>query len=342
MDKIIKVGNRSIGGDSTFLIGDIGSNHNQDIQLAYDIIDAGVEAGLDAVKFQSLQRKHLYLNPTQEETDLYNKIDLEEDWHFKLKEHCDRRGIVFFSSPTYFRSVDLLEQAGVLIYKLASAQIGSFPQIVRRVASLRKPVILSTGLVSYSGLERVIKIFQEEGNDQFIILHCNSLYPPAYDRVNLGLISTYRRMFSNPVGFSDHTMENYATVAAVALGAKVIERHFCMDRAIVTPDSPVSLNPAEIKDMVKAVRSIEQALGNKPRTTIEPEEAGFLKSISYRLVLTRDFEKGHNFSRGDFEYWREKSGVDCRDEELVLNHFRAARSVKRGSILSWQDLEGKG
>ena len=108
MDKIIKVGNRSIGGDSTFLIGDIGSNHNQDIQLAYDIIDAGVEAGLDAVKFQSLQRKHLYLNPTQEETDLYNKIDLEEDWHFKLKEHCDRRGIVFFSSPTYFRSVDLL------------------------------------------------------------------------------------------------------------------------------------------------------------------------------------------------------------------------------------------
>jgi sialic acid synthase SpsE len=94
--------------------------------------------------------------------------------------------------------------------------------------------------------------------------------------------------------------------------------------------------------MVKAVRSIEQALGNKPRTTIEPEEAGFLKSISYRLVLTRDFEKGHNFSRGDFEYWREKSGVDCRDEPLVLNHFRAARAVKRGSLLSWQDLEGKG
>src|SRR6185436_17131371 len=222
---IVNVGRHAIGSGRTFLIADVGSNHRQELALAYESIDAAAEAGADAVKFQSLQMKELYFDPGPEVRKLYAQIDLEEDWHAKLKAHCEKRGLLFFSSPTYFGAVELMEKLGVSLYKLASAQIGTFPQIVERVARTGKPVILSTGLVSAGELEASVRLFEKAGNPDFVILHCNSIYPTPYARVNLPMMDVYRRMYGCPVGYSDHTDDIYVALAAVSQGASVIEKH---------------------------------------------------------------------------------------------------------------------
>src|SRR5687767_7014684 len=144
--EIIKVGDKHIGGDKTFIIAEIGSNHNQDKQLAFESIEAAKESGADAVKFQSLNVEKMYFNPSDDIKKLHKKIDLEESWHRELKEFSEKKELIFFSSPTYLSSVDLLESLDVVLYKLASAQIGTFPQLVRKVAGLGKPTIFSTGI----------------------------------------------------------------------------------------------------------------------------------------------------------------------------------------------------
>ncbi len=337
----LQIGRRTIGAGRTFLIADVGSNHKQDLQLAFDSIDAAAEAGADAVKFQSLQMKDLYYDPSPEVRALYAQIDLQEEWHAALKAHCDKRGVEFFSSPTYFGAVDLMESIGVSLYKLASAQIGTFPQIVSRVARTGKPVILSTGLVSFGELEAAIRLFAEAGNSKFVVLHCNSIYPTPYERVNLPQMSVYRDMFGCLVGYSDHTDDIYVALAAVTRGASVIEKHFTLSRTFDTPDAVTAMEPAEFARMTQGIRAVEQAMKPQLRIEIEPEENAFKESIRYRLVLARSKKAGEPFTAGDFQYLRHPSGVDCHDELLVLARFAAAQDIEAGRLLEWSMLSGR-
>ena len=313
--KKIKVNNKVIGGDETFIIADIGSNHKQDLALAKESIDAAHESGADAIKFQSIQLNKLYYNPDVKTTEFIKKLEFPEEWHFELNEYCKKKDILFFSSPTYMDAVDLLEQINVPIYKLASAQIGTFPQIVEKVAKLNKPTIFSTGISSISEILNAVEIFEKANNDNYMILHCNSIYPTPPERVNLQMMKTYESLFHHPVGFSDHTIGTHISNTAVCMGAKIIEKHFTLDRKIDAPDSnEFASDPREFKQLVTQIRDTESALkviGN--RMGIEKEEKSFRDSILYRVVSKCSILKGEQLTSRNIEFLRSPEGFDCRD-----------------------------
>lgn len=343
MTRKISVSDKAvIGGERTFIVAEIGSNHGGDFARAKDSISAAAEVGADAVKFQSIDLVNLYANPTPKIRALHRMIDMEESWHARLKEQCDQEGVIFFSSPTYIRAVEILEGIGVDLYKLASAQVGVFPQLVEKVAKLGKPTLLSTGLVTYGDLGCVVKTFRKCENWQFIILHCNSIYPTPPEKVCLDRMAVYRDMFGCPVGFSDHTQGIAVPLAAVARGAKVIEKHFTLSKNLDTPDASFSSEPGEFESLVKGVRAVESAcMATGPRLQIEPEEQSFKDAIRYRLVLTCSKEKNDPFDFSDFEYKRHPGGVDCVNESLVVSYMRASRPINAGEILEWKKLRGK-
>jgi sialic acid synthase SpsE len=337
--KEIEVRGFKIGSKKTYVIADIGSNHMQDLKLAMESIDAAAEAGADAIKFQSIQLNELYLNPDAQTSKFIKQLEFPEDWHYRLKEYCDKRDVVFFSSPTYLKAVDLLEEVNVPIYKLASAQIGTFPQIVEKVAALKKPTIFSTGIVGYDEIIKAVTLFKKHNNDQFIILHCNSIYPTPPEKVNLQLIRTYRQMFGNPVGFSDHTEGTHIACAAVAMGAKVIEKHFTLDRKLKTPDSnSFASDPVELKKLVNEIRAIESAKNNfQDRLSIQDEELAFKTSISYKLVSSKNITKNEIITQEHFQYLRSAVGIDCKQSNKVIGR-KASRDINKDELITYEDL----
>jgi sialic acid synthase SpsE len=339
--KLIKVGNHQIGSGRTFIVAEIGSNHGQNIQKAFELIDTAKECGADAVKFQSLKVDELYYKPPLSIQKLHKQIDMDEQWYSALKEYADKKKVIFFSSPAYLRAVDILEGMNVQLYKLASAQIANFPQLIKKVAEKGKPVLLSSGLVSYGQLERAINFFREAGNDDYAILHCNSIYPTPHEKVNLPMIPIYRKMFGKPVGFSDHTIGIEISVAAVALGAKVIERHFILNKNDKTPDTSVSIDPNEFKRMVASIRAVEKALIERAREEIEEEEERFRETIIYRLILKNDKKKGDTLVFDDFEFKRFHRGINCWDLNEIVENFILKVELRKGSVLTMGNLENK-
>ena len=315
----IDIDGRVIGGDRCYIIAEIGSNHNQSLELAFKSIDAAIECGADAVKFQSIDVNELYYQPSKQVKSLHQKIDKPEEWHGILSEYCTKKGITFFSAPTYLKAVDILEEINVPLYKLASAQIGTFPQMIERVAATGKPVILSTGIVTMKELKSVVNIFKRHNNEKFIILHCNSIYPTPYNKVHLNIMKQYRDEFDCIVGFSDHTPDIYVPIAATALGAKVIEKHFALDRTLPVPDAPFSLEPDEFKRMVEGIRAAEQTLIDDSREKLQPEEYQFKESILYRLVANKSLVSGESVKAEDFKFLRYSEGIDCREMHKYLD-----------------------
>lgn len=338
--KTVNVNGFEIGGNRAFIIADIGSNHRQDLELAKESIDAAVESGADAVKFQSIQLKELYLNPDKKTARFIKELEFPEEWHGILKKYCDDKGILFFSSPTYLRSVDLLEEADVPLYKLASAQIGTFPQLIEKVAALQKPTIFSTGIANYDEIIKAVRVFKNHGNDQFIILHCNSIYPTPAEKVNLQLINTYKHMFGNPVGFSDHTDGTHISLASVVLGANVIEKHFTLSRDLGTPDcSSFASDPEEFRLLTSQIRSVERAKNEfKDRMAIQNEEDGFKESIRYRIVANQDIAKGEAISDKKITFLRNVEGIDCRDVAAVIGK-RASSNIQSNELISYSNIK---
>ncbi len=335
-----RFGSYSIGDTSpTFIIAEIGSNHNQNLQLAYDTIDAAVDAGADAVKFQSINVDKLYHRPSPEVIELHKRIDLPEDWHYKLNDYCQKAGIIFFSSPTYLEAIPILESIEVPIYKLASAQIGTFPQLVKEVATLQKPTIISTGIVSYSDLEKAVKIFHEVNNMKYIILHCNSQYPTPPEKVHLPLMDVYKEMFDCIIGFSDHTLGIHAPIAAVARGAKVIEKHFTLDRNLPVPDAAFSLNPKELKEMIRCVREIEKMMEKSIRLNIEQNEQSFKSKIQTSLILKESKKPGQKMRLNDFDFRRSEQGINCTDlNGYVERGFEYKKYIPENTLIGKGDI----
>jgi len=318
--KTINVNGFEIGGNKAYIIADIGSNHKQDLALAKESIDAAAEAGADAIKFQSIQLNELYLNPDFQTAAFIKQLEFPEEWHGILNEYCKKKGIVFFSSPTYLKAVDLLEEIDVPLYKLASAQVGTFTQIVEKVAKLNKPTIFSTGIAAMDEVDKAVEIFEKNGNNQYIILHCNSIYPTPANRVNMQLMNTYRNKYGNPIGFSDHTIGTHIACAAVTMGANVIEKHFTLDRNLDTPDSnEFACDPKELTLLVHQIRETEAAiLQQKERSTIELEEQAFKDSITYRLVASKDIQEGETIEYHCLNYLRTDIGINCKNEPNVV------------------------
>ncbi len=347
--KKIKIGNRLVGeGERCFIIAEAGSNHGTKLEQARQLIDIAVKAGADAVKFQTYSAEKLYSRKTpimkylekerlikKDESvwDLIKRMEMPRKWHNPLADYCDEREIVFLSTPFDLKAVDELEEVGMAAYKIASFEITHLP-LLEYVAKKEKPIILSTGMADLSDIELALETIYEQGNGDVILLHCAVAYPPKYEDLNLRAMQTMRQAFQLPVGFSDHTLGITSDIAAVALSACVIEKHFTLDRKLKGPDHPFALEPDELKNMVQAVRDAEASLGCpiKKRTFAEEE----MYRLGRRsLIATCGISKGTVITRRMIDVKRPGYGIHPKMTDVVIGRV-AKVNIEKDDVLTWE------
>jgi len=327
------IGGKLIGKGRTFIIAEIGSNHNQNINMAKKLIDIAVESGADAVKFQAIKYNKLYV---KKDSDIKKSFELKEEWIEELFNYCNKKRILFFVSPTYLESIDILEKLNIKLYKIASPQTITYPQIIEKIAKLKKPIIMSTGYCTLEEIDRAIKIVEKVGNKKLALLHCISEYPTKPEYVNLKFIQTLKRAYNIPVGFSDHTLGWEVTIASVALGASIIEKHITMLRDQKGPDNFFSLEPDEFKTMIKNIRIIEKTIGDGMKLQITKNEKNILDKLRMKAIAKRDIFKGKKLNKKyDIDFRRDVDGIDAWDI-YKSNNLIAKRNIKQGEPLTYE------
>ena len=306
----------------TFIIAEAGVNHNGSISIAKKLIDVSADAGSDAVKFQTFKAERLvcksaakadYQKKTtdadESQLDMIKKLELNEDAHKELMDYGRDKGIIFLSSPFDLESIDLLNKLGIEIFKIPSGEITNLPYL-RKIGRLKKKVILSTGMADLGEIGNAINVLTEYGTrkDDITVLHCNTEYPTPFEDVNLNAMLTIRDAFKVKVGYSDHTPGIEAPVAAVALGAAVIEKHFTIDKNMKGPDHKASLEPDELKAMVHAIRNIEKALGNGIKKPSRSEMKN-IQVVRKSIVAAKDIKKGETFTDDNITVKRPGTGI---------------------------------
>src|SRR5712664_3973171 len=301
----VKFGEVWVGpGHPPCIIAEIGSNHNGDMDLCHRLIDAAADAGAHAVKFQSWSEASLiadeeYARNTQYSDkkrhfgtlrEMVRAYQFTAEQHREAKKHCDARGIAFCSTPFCNEEVDLLEGLDVPFFKIASMDIVHMP-LLRYVARKGRPVVISTGMDTLAEIEQAVETVRAEGNSQIVLLHCVSIYPPDYGTIHLRNMATLERAFEVPVGFSDHTLGTAVPLAAIAVGACVIEKHSTFVREMAGWDHAISANPAELKTIIEEGQNIWKALGSNQRR-VNDAEMEKRKKFRRSLVARRSLQKG--------------------------------------------------
>jgi sialic acid synthase SpsE len=323
----IKIGNQLVGNNCpTFIIAEVGSNHNQDYALAIAHIDAAAEARVDAVKFQTFQAdKHVskfaempkYLTGYDNIHELIKTLELERDWQKPLKEYAESKGLQFFSSPCDYEAVDSLEELNVPAHKVASFDLPDL-DLVRYIARTGKPVLLSTGMANWMEIQRAVDVCREEGNDQIILFQCTSLYPAPTKLSNLKSMERMRDMFNVVVGYSDHTIGDLVPVSSVAMGAAIIEKHFTLDRTLPGPDHSFAMEPDELKLMVEKVREVEASIGDGLKKGPRGEELDMYDKVRRSLHVTLDVKAGDIITEEMLVAKRPGFGIEpFRKNELI-------------------------
>ena len=345
MDRI-KIGERWIGKDCpAYMIAEMSANHAGSIERAKEIIHAAKEAGADCIKIQTYTPDTLTIdcdNPYfrvgsgtwdgENLYQLYGKAYTPWEWQGELKEEAEKVGLDFFSTPFDRTAVDFLEGLGVLFYKIASFELVDIP-LIRYVASKGKPIILSTGMSNLGEIEDAVRAIREQGNENIALLRCASAYPAITDQMNLRTMQNMGEVFGVPVGLSDHSMGSVGAVTAVALGAKLIEKHFCLDRAIENPDSSFSMNPEEYRQMVNDVRQAERAIGivNYGMSEQEKSSMVFRKSV----FCVEDIKKGERITEKNVRVIRPGYGLKPKHYEEILGQV-ALQDIKRGTPMRFE------
>jgi N,N'-diacetyllegionaminate synthase len=334
---------------SVFIIAEAGVNHNGEINLAKKLIDVAIEARADAVKFQTFkadevissfapmaeyQKKNLGKEETQ--LEMVKKLELSFEGFVELKNYCDEKSIMFLSTPFDIQSARFLRDLGLEIFKIPSGEITNYP-LLREIGSYRKKVILSTGMADLGEIEDAIDVLLEFGTkrEDITLLHCNTEYPTPMEDVNLRAIITLREAFKVNVGYSDHTLGIEIPIAAVALGATVIEKHFTLDKNLPGPDHKASLEPYELKAMVKAIRNIEKALG----TGIKKPSKSEIKNINIArksIVAKRNIKKGEIFTDENITTKRPGTGISPMKWNEVIGK-RASRDFRKDEEIMFCD-----
>lgn len=349
MDKVIQIGNRIVGeGHPTYIIAEMSANHAGSIERAKEIIHAAKEAGADCIKIQTYTPDTLTIDCHNEYFDvkngtwegenlysLYGKAYTPWEWQQELKAEAEKCGIDFLSTPFDNTAVDFLDAMGMAFYKIASFEMIDLP-LLKYVASKGKPIIMSTGMATKEEIKEAINAIYETGNTQVAIMKCSSAYPAVTEDMNLVTIRDMIDKFQVPVGLSDHSMGHFSAVTAVALGACIIEKHFCMSRKIENPDASFSMTPAEFKEMVERVRETEAALGKVKYGISKQEEA----SVVFRrsIFAVKDIKKGEAFTEENVRIIRPGYGVKPKYIDDVLS-MRAAVDMKRGTPLAFNCVE---
>lgn len=333
--KTIKIGNRKIGEkEHTFIIAEAGINHNGDVELAKELIKKAAEAGADAVKFQSYHTEN-FVSKKSRYYQLFRKAELSDEEFKELNKFAKKHKIIFLSTPLDLEYVDILNEIGVPAFKIASGDL-TFTPLLKKVAETKKPVILSTGMATISEIYDAVSILRENCCEDIILLHCVSSYPAPFEEVNLRAIVTLRQLFDMPVGYSDHTPSIIVPIAAVALGAKVIEKHFTLDKTMKSPDNRLSADPSEFKEMVKAIRIVEIALGNGNKRPMESEIEARLhgrRSIVAKTLI----KSGEKITRKNITYKRPAIGLEPKFISLILGK-KVRQNKNEDDPIEWEDL----
>jgi len=330
-----------------FIIAEIGANHNGDMDLAKQLIRSAAACGADAVKFQSWSKVSLFTRGFYEEhsqfvdkkfgnlEDMVKKFSLSEENHLDLKNYCDQNSVTFCSSAFCAAEVDLLEKLNVPFFKVASMDLNNI-YFLKYIAEKGFPIFLSTGMGSLSEIDRALNTIYKAGNDQVVLLHCVSIYPPRNDIVNLRNILMLKETLGKPVGFSDHTLGTSIPLAAISLGAKVIEKHFTLDKNFPGWDHAVSADPEELKYLVEEGKKIIEALGNYQRI-LSKDEQEQRKSFRRSIVAKRNLRKGKILTIEDIDFKRPGTGIAPDEMNYVVGRV-TNRDVAEDDQILWRDL----
>lgn len=341
----MKIGTREIGkGNPAYIIAEMSANHAGDISRAKEIIHAAKEAGADCVKIQTYTPDTLTIDCDnsyfhisdgtwngENLYQLYQKAYTPWEWQGELFEEAKKTGIDFFSTPFDNTSVDFLEGIGIEFYKIASFELVDIP-LIEYVASKGKPMIMSTGMATLAEIDEAVSAVRNQENDNFALLRCASAYPAITDEMNLRTMQNMGETFGVPYGLSDHSMGSVGAVTAVALGASIIEKHFCMDRSIENPDSSFSMNPVEFKQMVADIRQAEKAIGCVKYGSSEQEK----QNLQFRrsIFCVKDIKKGEKLTEDNIRIIRPGYGLQPKYFKEVLGQT-ALTDMKRGTPLAF-------
>lgn len=339
--------------EEVIIIAEAGVNHNGDLKKASDLIKVAADAGADFVKFQTFQANKLVSKKAQKaeyqaknmgEEDgnqykMLKSLELSDDDHHLLIRKCNENNIRFLSTAFDVEGINYLNGFGLPFFKSPSGEITNFPYL-RELGKIGKPVVLSTGMSTMQEISDAIDVLTQYGmkKEQITVLHCNTEYPTAMQDVNLKAIDTIAQELGVTVGYSDHTLGIEVPIAAVALGAKVIEKHFTLDRNLPGPDHKASLEPDELRAMVEGIRNIEQALsGNGEKKPSESEEKN-LDIARKSIHLAKDLEKGHNLEEDDLIPLRPGDGISPMEWNKVIGK-KVIKSLKKHDQLKWDYLQ---
>ena len=334
-----------------YIIAEIGSNHNGDMELAKKMIDEAKRCGADCVKFQSWSKDTIFSEKVYQDNyflrddyrnrtdytlkEIVDKYSIDRNDHFLLKEYCDKIGIEFNSTPFSKAEVDLLvDEIGVPFIKVASMDLNNIP-FLTYIAQKGKPVVISTGLCGLSEVNDAVTCLKKNGCEKIILLHCVSIYPPEDTMVNLNNIDMLRNTFGLKVGYSDHTIGVVAPILSMAKGVCIIEKHFTLDKNMVGWDHKVSANPEELSAICTAAESAYKMLGSYQKVVNENEERrnAFKRSI----VAARDIGEGEIITEADIDFKRPGTGIEPKYYEMIIGR-KAARNIKKDQILAKEDF----
>ena len=350
MNDYIKIGNHPIGrGHPTYIIAEMSANHNQSFDQAIKVIEAAKDAGADALKLQTYTPDTLTIDCAKEYFkiekgsiwegrklyELYREAYTPWEWHPKIKEIAMTLNLDLFSTAFDTTAVNFLEEMDVPAYKIASFEIVDMP-LIRRIAKTGKPIVMSTGMATLAEIDEAVSTIRQAGNNQLSLLKCTSAYPALAEDMNLLTIPHLRDAFGVPVGLSDHTLGTTVPVAAVALGACIIEKHLTLSRSNAGPDSAFSLEPHEFQAMVEAVRTTEKALGQVCYSASENEKQSRIFRRS--LFVVQDMNTGEKFTPQNVRSIRPGHGLHTRYLDVVLGK-KARINIDRGTPLNWDLIE---
>ena len=340
----------------TFIIAEAGVNHNGNDDLALQLVDIAAECGADAIKFQTFTAEKL-VRPGAEKAeyqkretgagdqfDMLKKLEMSEALHRRLIQHCNEAGIEFMSTPFDEEAADFLVALGMKRIKVPSGEITNHP-FLAYLAAKNVPMIISTGMANLQEVQEAVEVVRAERQrlgyqgalDEFLtILHCTSNYPAAVDDVNLRAMQTIYRETALPVGYSDHTAGTLVSVAAVAMGATTIEKHFTVDRNLPGPDHKASLEPGELAAMIQQIRDVERALGSDKKEPMA-SELPVRALVRRSLTTVRPVTQGQTLTRDDVALLRPGTGIAPKEVPLAIGK-KAARDLPAGTTLTWSDL----
>lgn len=339
--------------EKVLIIAEAGVNHNGNLEMALELIDKAAEAGADVVKFQTFKAENLVSESAQkaeyqisntsdkEESQfaMLKKLEIKEDWYPLLMERCKQRGIEFLSTGFDEDSVDFLEALNMPFYKIPSGEITNKPYL-KHVAKKGKPIVLSTGMCDLKEIEDALGVLEENGisREQVVVLHCNTEYPTPMKDVNLLAMNHISRELGVKIGYSDHTLGIEVSVGAVALGARVIEKHFTLDRNLPGPDHAASLEPSELKAMVQSIRNLEMALTGTGLKLPSESELKNREIARKSIHLNKELEVGHIIQIEDLVMLRPALGISPMQMDEVLGR-RLIRNLFKSSLINKEDLE---